>query len=488
MGCFNGVPCLFGFFNYTKGDAMTTGSDDFDDGIANPEALDNAVAPRSGSAGKRKSRLPLVEVLVGSLILHLVAAIMLGGYVIWTVSAPVEEPFVPPPDFAVVEPVRLEYQVKMRKQMKQSSSPRQPRIQVQMVTDIPIQTIDISTPVQEAVAVVGNGLRGNAGSGDGMTGGGSPVGIGEVVIFKESIRTEKLYFIVDASKYMLTDDKGGYPAFQVIKDEFVGLTDKMPPGMLFNGVLYSGDSVSRFSDGFSPLRHNTREELVQWLAPVNTDAANAGHVEANYSPDKTDFDPLGEHTAHWLRGMQVAMEDGADAIFLLVTEWQWFSRQLSEEEKRVWLKEEKGWDEKKEAQWQEDSAKAWEWLAEENRKRREAGQPERVVKWVGDLTQELFGYQKPDPAFSEDEILEQVEAMLDYYYKEQGMTKPGIYVVMYAGKGKKDALKKGDNPDFNRFKRLARLGSPGKIKIIEGMAELQNVTQRPASVYALSGG
>lgn len=428
---------------------------------------------------KGKANMPLIEVLVGSLILHLVAGILLGGLVIYQMSAPPEPEFEPPPEIEVVEPQKLEYKVKMKQQQKNSAKPRQQRIQVQTITDIPVPNIDIDVPAVDSKVAVGTGTGGGTGTGMGDGGG---LGLGQTAVNFFGIKSggEKVYFVVDASKFMLTDSKGGYPAYSLIKSEIARLTGKMPPGALFNAVMYSGANVYKFSPQLAAATANTEKDVKKWIDPINVSASSAGQISSNYTPEKTDFTPMGPEARNWIKGMQSAMEDGADTIFLLVSEWNWHGRDIEGEALKDWLKNEKGWDDKDEEKWLEDMKEAEAWLAEENKNRRASGKPERVVVWIGDIVQELGGKVKPAPNYTVQEIIMQLENMIDYYYTDKGKQKPSIYVVLYVGQGELESLEQQTNRNFEQFKQVTRVGRGGRIKILEGMAELKNVTQRAA--------
>ncbi|MEI2671025.1 MAG: hypothetical protein V9G13_07825 [Marmoricola sp.] len=48
----------------------------------------------------------------------------------------------------------------------------------------------------------------------------------------------RVAFLIDAERYMLTDPRGGYPAYEIVKNEIAGMIGKLGLDTFFNVILY----------------------------------------------------------------------------------------------------------------------------------------------------------------------------------------------------------------------------------------------------------
>ena len=74
------------------------------------------------------------------------------------------------------------------------------------------------------------------------------------------------------------------------------------------------------------------------------------------------------------------------------------------------------------------------------------------------------------PNHTPEDTEKQIRNLVAKYYDEEGREKPSIHMVLFLGKKEKI----GDYEDH--FKTLTRKNR-GKLKVLRGLAELENVTQ-----------
>ena len=147
---------------------------------------------------------------------------------------------------------------------------------------------------------------------------------------------------------------------------------------------------------------------------------------------------------------------------------------LKERELEDWYKEQ-DWGEEEEQAWVDSVKKAQDWLKKENEKRAKAGQPKRVVVWIGSIVHELFPKVrgKPSPSFSTEEVMDFVHNVQREVYREKDVRPPPVNVVLFLGKDESESK----NSSVKRLEDLAK-DNRGKFRILKGMAALKNVTGR----------
>ncbi len=421
---------------------------------------------------KRKVNLPLIEVIIVSLIVHVVAIVVLGGITIYTALMPEEPELEAPPPPERIEPQKLQHKVQLQKQQKKSQRPPQ-KITVQQVSQINMPTLDLDIPTVDTRVSVGTAnFAGAGGIGGNRGGAGIEFSKSSVDFFGIKSSGERVFFIVDASKYMLVDEKGGIPAYNIIKDEITMMVNKLAPGTLFNVMFYDGSKLSSFSSKLIPATTQNKERFKAWIQPINKDFASIGKLKSNTDIVTKDIEPMTDKPRYWVRALQSAMEQGSDTINILVSSWQFHGRGLKGDELTAWYKS-VGWGEKEEAEWDAHVKKAQEWLKNENKKRRDAGKPERVVTWIGTVVSEQWPKvrRKPAASFSVEEVMDHIDEVSDIYYRDQDLRRPPVNVVLFLGKEQ--------DPDSSssarHFEDLVRKNR-GRMQILEGMEALKNVT------------
>lgn len=427
---------------------------------------------------KRKVNLPLIEVLIISIVLHGAALLILGGITIYQYIQPPEPELEAPPVVERAEPERLQQQVRVQQQQRQSTRPTQ-RITVTNVSEMNMPTLDIDLPqVATRVGVGGVGQGGQGGGGLRSTLGSGSIDFNRSAVNFFGIRSqgERIMFIIDASRLMMLDKRGGIPAYNIIKEEIIKQVSGLSPGTLFNVMFYNDTAIQAFSPTMVPATAANKEALAKWIEPINKDFASVAKLKGNVNIKDQSIEPMKNEVRYWPRALQVAMEQGCDAIFIMTSWWGWYRKGMSESELQRWYKQQ-GWGEKEETAWQEAVVKARAWLQKENEARRSRGQPERVIGSIAEIVREISpGVRtKPAPSWSRDEVMNQVQNASRALYANSG-ERPPVNVVLYLGADEKAE----GNSTVEAFQNLARR-MRGRFNVLQGLPALRNVTGKGAS-------
>lgn len=423
-------------------------------------------------AKRRKVNLPLIEVIAVSLIVHIAAILVLGGITIYTALQPDEPEMEAPPPPEKIETQKLQHQVKLQEQQKKSSRPRQ-KISVTNVSQLNTPSLDLNLPNIDTRVAIGTGY-GAGGMGRSFGSGGIDFSKSAVDFFGIKSSGERIFFIVDASKYMLEDQKGGIPAYDIIKDEISQMVGRLAAGTLFNVAFYNGATIQSFSSNLIPATQQNKERFRQWVQPINKDFNSIGKLQNNLSVQRKDIKPMLDKPHQWVKALQAAMEQGSDSINLIVSDWQWHGLGLQGEELEEWYLD-RDWGPEQELNWNSKVQEAQEWLRNENAERRKAGKPERIVHWIGIVVRELHPKErlKPSPAFTPEEVTKHISNASRQIYRDLDKRPAPVNVVLFLGSDEE----KNDNVDVDRFKGVAGKNR-GKFRVLEGMSALKNVTGR----------
>jgi hypothetical protein len=268
-----------------------------------------------------------------------------------------------------------------------SAKPNFARVPVNVPMDQKVT--DIKLPDLQSIK---GELSGSAGTGDGAL---STIAFSmpELELFNIKGRGEKIFLILDAGEQMLVDEMGGIPAYTIIKQELVRMLRELPATAVFNVCVFgNGKTITLFPSLVSATTANTRQAEA-WLEPLNgaAESASSGRygiqtLEKGGIQQRADMrvGPFAEmpdenggdyRQDRWFAPAMVAMQQQADTIFLLTNTWGQ-QRRVSEKRtdaQKAWSSSSAG------KRWSKNIAKAKELLAEENRQRKAAGQPPKVV-------------------------------------------------------------------------------------------------------------
>lgn len=427
---------------------------------------------------KRKSNLPLVNILVASLVFHLAVGVIIGGVVISQAMKNKPDEFIPPPVIKKVQPQKLQYKQQMKQQQQKSATPRQKRIKVKAPTDISIPNIEVNVPDISADVAVGTGSGGSGGSGFGMAGGGN-LTMGKFDFKFMGIRAagQKIMIIVDASQKMVTDTRGSYPAYQLIKEEVARIMGKIPTGFLYNIGFYHHQSVSYPSPTLQPAGPGTEQKVLDWSDPVNKTIDLVGHVPNDGKVRmEADIEPmLDASDAKWLGAMIDSMSMSPDTIFIVTHEFGQYVETLSKEERIKRLRE-AGYTEEMEKDYNQKIAQAKKIIKQRNDARAAQGKVESTITAWEFAQKELGAKSPPDiyKKFSIDDIRETLKNAIQKYYIDKKLEPPSMNIVLFREKGQGRSYG-GTKITMDSFQRVMSLGRGGKVKVIEALDGIKSV-------------
>lgn len=309
----------------------------------------------------------------------------------------------------------------------------------------------------------------------------SPKGTSQVNFFGIKSQGKRVAFLIDAERYMLTDPRGGYPAYEVVKNEIAGMIGKLGLDTYFNVILYEGSAVSAYSDKLLPATTANKEKIRDWLYPVNRDFEKLGLRSIGY-PIQTvssEVKPVeARYLSGYLRAIQYALETDVDSVFIICSGYRSMTvpLNLTPEEKAKEIKRLK-WTDKDQQAWNAAVKKGQDWLKKENAARKAKGVPERVIINISEVWRDM-GLRPPrsPPNFNKqvtaDQREDQVQNAVRLHYQAKGKTKPQINFVIFIGKDQdKDKV-----PYFDHFENIARRARSGKVRVLQGFAALKNVS------------
>ena len=291
-------------------------------------------------APKRRTNPLLIQVIVVSVILHVVIGLILGGITVIDHIIPDKAQFEEAPDTPEEAPPPPPVKIEVKPQ-----KPKQvlaPKLNLRPVGNIAVADVSVDLPDMQQNFTVSSGL--GAGSlqisGGSLLGGASgslKLGMSEVNVFGLKSKSERILFIIDSSRGMLTDKKGGLNSYKVIKDKVTELISNLAPGTLFNVILAGDKNKSLlFQPKLVSAGMENQTKLIKWFASVNVDANKVGisHLAAKNRPltsfaDSEIVTNLMSQGIVWSSNQnayftQLALEMNVDSIFHICGEHKGF--------------------------------------------------------------------------------------------------------------------------------------------------------------------
>jgi hypothetical protein len=447
-------------------------------------------------AKKSKMNPMLLNVLLISVGLHAALLFILGSITVYKYIIPDEAQFEEPPAVVEEQPPP-EVKVEIR---PQAAAPQQATrsLSMKQVGNIAISAIDVTLPSMSDNFTVSAGLGGFSGGNLlGGTRGSIGMGMSDVSVFGLKTRAERILFMIDANREMVTDAKGGLNSYKIIKDEITDMVDNLSAGTLFNVMITDRRKNKKFKSTLVPASKEMHQQLIEWMRPINADANNPG-LESAQGVTKESLSALPDEDLHkdlsWSgsRGnetafiTQVALEQQVDAIFIITG----YHRGFEKIRRKPTEKEDEDWKRKtKSSSYQEQLAehtleiplmeqRVSEELAKINEERKKKGQPPRVLAQrygVYSNASELglkWKVKHPgwQPAYVYDprQVSRYFEKLIDTLYKDQGAPEPSINVVLFLA-GDEEMRKDWEDKldDYVDFFH-------GKYRIIRGLNEIKS--------------
>jgi hypothetical protein len=447
---------------------------------------------------KRKMNPMLLNVLLISLFVHVAAIVILGGITVVKYIIPDDAEFEEPPAIEEVEPPK-EVKVEIKQTPKPQDQSRN-NLKMRPVANIAIANVDVDLPNMEESFTVSGGLGGSGGSSLlGGTRGSLGIGMSDVSVFGLKTRAERILFVIDVNRQMVTDEKGGLNSFKVIKDEITDMVGNLSAGTLFNVMMLDRRNGMLFKPRLVSAGTEVHQELVQWIAPINQNAQNVG-LETVRRATRADIKALSQNPVYAELGYsgqrgnetayqtQLALEQGVDAIFMITGYHKGFEqvrRRLTDKEEADWQRNiarrayiDQLAEHQLEVPKMEQRIRAK--LNEINEERVAKGQPARV------LAQRFGVYSnaaeldlewdvehpgwRPVIHLSDRDVEQYFEDLVEEIYTNKQAKEPSINVVLLLAED--EELKKDEE---NSLKKYVRFFS-GKQRIIRGLAEITSAS------------
>lgn len=285
----------------------------------------------------------LVKVIFISVAFHLLAGLILGSYIVVKAVLPSEAQFEEPP---VVEQEEPPPPVKVQIKPQQPKQQQAQRLSMRPVANIAVANVDINLPDMDQSFTVSSGLGGmGGGSLLGGTRGNIGMGLSDVSVFGLKSRAERILFVIDANRQMVTDKKGGLNSYKIIKDEITDMVGNLSAGTLFNVMLQDRTKMMMFKPQLVSAGSEVHQQLIQWINPINANAEQVG-LEGNRLAKKPKLKTLPDEEVHKIlphgwRGnetcfiTQVALEQNVDAIFFITGYHRGFETVLAPASERM---------------------------------------------------------------------------------------------------------------------------------------------------------
>lgn len=449
---------------------------------------------------KRKMNPMLLNVLLISGGVHAVALFILGSITVYKYIIPDEAKFEEPSPVAEEQPppeVKIEIKQQPPKQQAMQS------LRMRQVGNIAVSAVDVNLPNMQESFTVSAGMGGfGGGSLLGGTSGTLGIGMSDISVFGLKTRAERVLFVVDASRMMVTDSKGGLRGYKFIKDEITDMVGNLSAGTLFNVILVDGFITKFMKPQLVPAGQKVHQELIQWIAPINSNARNAG-LGGSDDWAKTRGDQklrtLTEEDVHqdiikWPNqpsneiafATQLALEQDVDAIFFM----SGYHRGFHKVRRRLSAKEEADWQKRStspeyleqmaahEKEMPEMANRRANKMAKINKERKEKGLPPRILssvfgyhwdtkelglEWKNERP-ELEPYHLTEPS----ELEKYFKAVIEVLYANQRGTPPSVNVLLFLA-GDEEMDKKWED-HIDDYTDLFR----GKNRIIRGFNEIKS--------------
>ena len=448
------------------------------------------------SPKKREMNPMLLNVLLISLGIHAIALFILGSVTVYRYIVPDEARFEEPPAIVEEEPpadVKVEIKQQPAPQVESTHN-----LRMKQVGNIAVNPMNLDLPNMSESFTMSDAL-GNFSGGLllGGTNGSIGIGMSNVSVFGLKTRAERILFVIDANRQMVTDAKGGLNSYKVIKDEITDMVGNFTPGTLFNVMLQDRRKTMLFNQRLVPAGTETHAQLIQWLAPINSNASQPG-LEGVYQAQKPELSALPNEETHKAaifsgdRGnetaflTQYALEQSVDAIFFVTGYHRGFEdirRMPTEREEKEWqrnissCKYQKQLAEHKLEIPEMEKRVATE-LAQQNAERKAKGIPLRVLDQrygVYSNAKELeLKWKTPHPGWPPRHIIDDREVenyfrqLVDVLYTQKGGAKPSINVVLLLAKD--EEFERDAERSLNRYVSFFS----GKKRIIRGEDEIKS--------------
>ena len=333
-------------------------------------------------------------------------------------------------------------------------------------------------------------------------------GVSAVDFFGTRGKAEKVVLVVDTSKSMLYDDRGGLDSYLMVHEDMREVIGSMRSATLFNVVLFDEDEVALFNQNMVPATPTMKTNALEWVGGINTNLSLVGLTEAqaNYTPKRQYDIPMSTtDMTGWLKGFQAAVEQKPEIIFVLSADWgnvtsaqlgiSYFLRKKMFEQYQQaridYFLEDEGFKEEWEgytAEFDELRKIAFKMLELENQARYEAGMQPKVVRDWDDILvendvelpeaplaedQQEIGVMPVETRYTLDEVLESIFAMVMDNYRNLGFPKLNFVMLQGSGSRPDPTMAAAMMTSDAKFKNLAKM-TDARFRYLRGMPKVDN--------------
>lgn len=370
--------------------------------------------------------------------------------------------------------------------------PQQPKLRRQIVVKPNITRITPDIKMPEIV-----GVKGGVGAAGSSLGGGVALGFSmpEIDFFGVKGKSEKILLILDGGRGMSSDSLGGAYGYEVIKKECLRLIDGLPSTAVFNIVVYDGDKANQLFQSMESAGDGNVQKAKDWLLPLNqVIGAKTRYGLRTLGPGGTGMGgeyPFGKfeedlfYPRAWNMPVMQAMRQQADTVFLLTSSWGSYMY-FEEDPKEYWAK----WYETSDGRlFKERADKGRKLLDEENRRRKEAGEPPRALNRNSDrsVVRAYFPGTKepPNPPHKDLGVKDFVEAFRAAYkaysreapklgIKKKSKSRFKLNVIFFKqDKFKDEKSQKYSDLHEQNFSNLAK-SLDGECRSVAGLAAIKS--------------
>lgn len=446
----------------------------------------------------QKINKKLLTVLSISFFLHLVAVLVATVFVVLHIvrkdDVILEAPSLP----QSITPPKTEYQVSLDKLKKKTSPARLSPIVAKTVTDLSAPTITIN-PQSPVVSVhlntnadksFADGFRSLAGSGIGLT------TFAKVKLFGIETDGERFFILVDASRDLVTDERGGLPAYHFVKERIVEVIENLPSGVQFNVAVFDNRDVYTFSSEMMRASEENKERLHAWIEPINKETYT-GTLGNNANFDST-VEPLFANARFMARALNEAMRQRPDNIFVLTTGWHHMGHMFNIHSDQVawseYLRRYHDYSDQEVEEYYAEIYPLWKKyhgekrdfadkeLARENKIREQKGMPARILgtaefgkyaegKGFPDWAKYSNGKKFPlPPRVERSHFDDYIDELAKRFYVSEGKTPPRLNNIVFLARDTQDAKQIDQNKNDEAWlRRLAGRydGKFDKVKLAE---------------------
>ena len=444
---------------------------------------------------RRKMNPMLLNVLVFSAALHAIALFILGGITVVKYIIPDDAQFEEPAEVAEEKPPpEVKVEIKPRHEIQPMNN-----LSTKNIGNIAVADIAVDLPSMGDSFTIRTGNVGNFGGTSNLIGSGRgqlDFGSSQVNVFGIKAKAERILFVIDTNRQMVTDKKGGLNSYRVIKDEITDMVGNLNAGTLYNVMLQDRTRTLLFKPNLVTAGSDSHAQLVRWIAPINSNANKPGleGVRGSKRPtlrslsDQTVYKSLsiGHRGNETIFITQYALEQNIDTIFFITGYHQGFEavrRHLNEKEEKDWQKKISSREYKEQlAKHQIEVPAMKQRVANElnriNAERKKKGQPPRVLDQrhgVYSNANELglnwntrHPGHKPHPLIEPREIQKYVTQLNEQLYQQFDKPVPSINVVLFLAED--EAFSKQAEKQLRDYVSFYK----GKHRIIRGEKEINS--------------